>query len=177
MADAELAANLKKLTKAKQDQVHPGQLTYVHWINCVNDSRSIIKQYGLMPEIKKTDDLERMFPPMSHIYEYLETKNCVAKDMCIIVADIFYNKLTTTSKRTLKKHAFYKERSSLLIHLKLMHACALRTLKPANTKTPFLTAGIYIACKAKPQDFRNSLCYKKGDGPENERTLDRFNLF
>ena len=53
MADAELAADLKKLTSTKKDHVHPGQLTYVHWINCVNDSRSIIKQYGLMPEIKK----------------------------------------------------------------------------------------------------------------------------
>ena len=53
MADAELAADLKKLTSTKKDHVHPGQLTYVHWINCINDSRSLIKQYGLIPEIKK----------------------------------------------------------------------------------------------------------------------------
>ena len=54
MADAELAADLKKLTSTKKkDHVHSGQLTYVHWINCVNDSKNIIKQHGLMPEIKK----------------------------------------------------------------------------------------------------------------------------
>ena len=92
-----------------------------------------------------------MFPPMSHIYECSETKNDkVAKELCFAVADNFYSKLTTTSKRTLQKRAFYKERSSLLIHHKLMHGYALRTLKPANLKTPFLTAGIYIGCKAKP---------------------------
>lgn len=53
MADAELAADLKKLTSTKKDHVHPGQLLYVHWINSVNESRSLIKQYGLIPEIKK----------------------------------------------------------------------------------------------------------------------------
>ena len=179
MADAELAADLKKLTSTKKDHVHPGQLLYVHWINSVNESRSLIKQYGLIPEIKKRDDLKKMFPPMSHIYDCSETKNDkVAKEMCFAVTDYFYSKLTTTSKRTLQKHAFYKERSSLLIHHKLMHACALRTRKPANLKTPFLAAGIYIGCKVKPKEhIRNSLRYKKGDGPENEMTVDRFDLF
>ena len=179
MADAELAASLKKLTSTKKkDHVHPGQLTYVHWINSVNDSKNIIKQHGLIPEIKNDDDLKKMFPPMSHIYDYWETKTCeVAKERCIAVAEHFYSKLTTTSKRTLQRHAFYKERSSLLIHHKLMHGYALRTLKPANLKTPFLAAGIYIGCKAKPQDSRNSLRYKKGDGPENEILVDSFHLF
>ena len=178
MSDAELANDLRKLTKPKKDQAHPGQLTYVHWINCINDSRSIIRQYGLMPEIKNSDDLKDMFPPMSTIYDYLEATNGGdAKHECTAVAQHYYGNLTMPSRRTLTKHAFYKESSSLLIHLKLMHACALKTLKPANIKTPFLTAGIYIACKAKPQDFRNSLRYKKGDGPENEKTLDRFDLF
>ena len=76
MSDAELANNLRKLTKPKKDQAHSGQLTYVHWINCINDSRSIIRQYGLMPEIKNSDDLKDMFPPMSIIYDYyLEATN------------------------------------------------------------------------------------------------------
>ena len=53
MADAELAADLKKLTSTKKDHVQPRQLLYVHWINSINDSKSLIKQYGLIPEIKK----------------------------------------------------------------------------------------------------------------------------
>ena len=54
MADAELTADIKNQTSTKkEDHVHPGQLTYVHWINSVNDSKNIIKQHGLMPEIKK----------------------------------------------------------------------------------------------------------------------------
>ena len=175
MADAELAHDLKNLTKVKLDKVHPGQLVYVHWINCVNESRSMIKQYGLLPGIKSTEELKMMFPPMYHIYNYLERG--VEKDVCLNVAEHFYSKVTSTSKRTLPKQSFYKEKSSLLIHLKLMHAYALRTLKGANPKVAFLRAGIYIGCKAKPKFFRDSLRYRDGDGPENEKTLDKFNLF
>ena len=175
MADAELAHDLKNLTKVKQDKVHPGQLVYVHWINCVNESRSMIKQYGLLPGIKCTEDLKMMFPPMYHIYNYLERG--VGKDECINVAEHFYSKVTSTSKRTLPKQSFYKEKSSLLIHLKLMHAYALKTMKGANPKVAFLRAGIYIGCKTKPKFPRDSLRYMDGDGPENEKTLDKFNLF
>ena len=76
MADTELTNDLRKLTKAsKNDQAHPGQLVYVHWINCVNDSKSIIRQCGLMPGIKKSDDLKDMFPPMSVIYDYFEARD------------------------------------------------------------------------------------------------------
>ena len=179
MADAELANDLRKLTKAtKNDQAHPGQLVYVHWINCVNDSRSIIRQYGLMPDIKKSDDLKDMFPPMSIIYDYLgATNGGDAKQACNGVTQHFFKNLTIPSKRTLTKQAFYRRRSSLLIYHKLMHACALKTLKPNNKTTPFLAAGLYIGCKTRPKDYRNSLCYRKGDGPENERVVDKFNLF
>ncbi len=179
MADAELANDLKKLTSAKVDKVHPGQLIYVHWINCVNESRSIIKQYGLMPEIKNTDDLNMLFPPMSRIYDWIESG--VEKDMCLCVTDHFYSKVTTASKRSLAKQSFYKEKSSLVTHLKLMHAAALKRLKKefpkVFAKAPFLKAGTYVGCKATPNDQRDSLCYRDGEGPENIRILDSFNGF
>ena len=179
MADAELANDLKKLTSAKVDKVHPGQLIYVHWINCVNESRSIIKQYGLMPEIKNTDDLNMLFPPMSRIYDWIESG--VEKDMCLRVTDHFYSKVTTASKRSLAKQSFYKEKSSLVTHLKLMHAAALKRLKKefpkVFAKAPFLKAGTYVGCKATPNDQRDSLCYRDGEGPENIRILDSFNGF
>ena len=58
-----------------------------------------------------------------------------------------------------------------------MHAWALKTLKPNDKTTPFLTAGLYNGCKTRPKDFRNSLCYREGDGTEIERVVDKFNLF
>ena len=179
MADAELANDLKKLTTAKVDKAHPGQLLYVHWINCVNESRSIIKQYGLMPEIKDTEDLLQLLPPMACIYDWIESGK--DKDMCLSVADHFYSKATTASRRSLAKQSFYKEKSSLVTHLKLMHAAALKRLKGVFTKdfakVPFLRAGTYCGCKEARKDLRDSLCYRDGEGPENKRFLDRFNGF
>ena len=181
MADAELANNLRKLTKVgKKDQAHSGQLTYVHWINCVNDSRSIIRQYGLMPEIKKSDDLKNMFPPMSIIYDHFEARDkATTKQACIEVTQYFFDTpfVTIAVKRTLIKQAFYRKRSSLLIYHKLMHAWALKTLRPNSKNTAFLTAGLYNGCRTKPIDFRNSLWYKNGEGTDNERLVDKFNLF
>ena len=76
MADTELAKNLAKLTKAgKNDYAHPGQLTYVHWRNCINESRNIIRQYGLIPELRCKDELKKMFPPMSAIYDHFEARD------------------------------------------------------------------------------------------------------
>ena len=181
MADAELANNLKKLTKVgKKDQVHSGQLTYVHWINCVNDSRSIIRQYGLMPEVKKRDELKKMFPPMSVIYDHFEARDTgLTKQACNAVTQHFFRTpfVTNAVKRTLTRQAFYRKRSSLLIYHKLMHAWALRTLHPSNRNTAFLTAGVYNGCKTKPTDFRDSLWYRNGEGTDNERLVHKFNLF
>ena len=179
MADAELANDLKKLTSAKVDKAHPGQLIYVHWINCVNESRSIIKQYGLMPEIKDTEDLIKLFPPMTCIYDWIESG--MEKDMCLSVTDHFYSKVTTASRRSLAKQSFYKEKSSLVTHLKLMHAAALKRLKKefpkVFAKANFLKAGTYVGCKETRKDLRDSLCYRDGEGPENIRILDSFNGF
>ena len=56
-----MARNLAKLTKlSKGDCVHPGQLYYVHWRNTIDESRNIIRQYGIIPEIKSKDELKNI---------------------------------------------------------------------------------------------------------------------
>ena len=75
MADAELANNLKKLTKAnKKDYAHTGHLTYVLWTNCINESRYIIRKCGLILDIKDKDDLVSMFPPIAAIDDHFKAK-------------------------------------------------------------------------------------------------------
>ena len=80
MADAELANNSKKLTKAnKKDYAHTGHLTYVLWTNCINESRYIIRKCGLIPDLKRKDDLESMFPPIAAIDDHFKAKDTTAK--------------------------------------------------------------------------------------------------
>ena len=76
IADAELANNLKKLTKAgKKDHAHPGQLTYAHWVNCIFDSRIIIRRHGLILELSNDSNLKDMFPPLSAIVDHFKSKD------------------------------------------------------------------------------------------------------
>ena len=79
MADAELANNLKKLTKAnKKDYAHTGHLTYVLWTNCINESRYIIRKCGLIPDVKRKDDLVCMFLPIVAIDDHFKAKDTTA---------------------------------------------------------------------------------------------------
>ena len=92
MADAELANNLKKLTKAnKKDYAHTGHLTYVLWTNCINESRYIIRKYGLTQDLKHKVDLEKMFLPISAIDDHFKAKDTTAtKKVCNEVIQHFF---------------------------------------------------------------------------------------
>ena len=100
MPDAELAHNLKKLTKAnKKDYVHTGHLTYVLWTNCINKSRCIIRKCGLTLDLTRKGDLESMFLPIAAIDDHFKAKDT-----------------TTTMKmcNEIISHSFGERKNSLL---------------------------------------------------------------
>ena len=95
VADAELANNLKKLSKSnfkKKDHTHPGQLAYVHWINAVRDSMLIIRRHGLIPEQGNYKHLRHMFPPLSAIIDHFNSKDkTVKRQACNEVVQFFFS--------------------------------------------------------------------------------------
>ena len=101
MADTELANNLKKLTKAnKKDYAHTGHLTYIHWTNCINESRCIIRKCGLTLDLTRKGDLESMFLPIAAIDDHFKAKDT-----------------TTTRKRCneVRSYFFVRERIAFLV--------------------------------------------------------------
>ena len=76
IANAELANNLKRITKvSKKDLAHSGQLAYVCWINSVLDSAAIIGRHSLIPEPSNDDHLKELFPPVSVIVDHFKAKD------------------------------------------------------------------------------------------------------
>ena len=172
IADAELANNLKKLSKSnfkKKDHTHPGQLAYVHWINAVRDSMLIIRRHGLIPEPSNGNNLKDMFPPLSAIVDQFKANNkTVTKQSCNDVVQFFFRSgkqglLGAVSVRLFGKQSFYNDPTTILVYLKLFHAEALRTLHPHNKDTAFLTGGLYHGCKEARPNARDSLYVKSGD--------------
>ena len=92
ISDAELANNLKKLTKSsKKDHAHPGQLTYAHWVNSILDSRAIIRRHGLIPQLSNDSDLKDIFPPLSAIVDQFKAKDKTkTKQSCNNVIQCFF---------------------------------------------------------------------------------------
>ncbi len=92
MANVELASNLKKLTKtAKKEYAHPSQQMYTDWINCINDSKPIIRRHGLIPELNNKSALKEMFPPLSTIADHFQAKDKTkTKQACNDVAQHFF---------------------------------------------------------------------------------------
>ena len=102
IADADLANNLKKITKVgKKDLAHSGQLAYVYWINSVLDSAVIIGRHGLIPEPSNDDHLKELFPPVSVIVDHFKAKDKTqTKQQCNDVVQrifLFWEKWTSWS--------------------------------------------------------------------------------
>ena len=183
-ADAELANNLKKLTKSgKKDHAHPVQLTYAHWVNSILDSRAIIRRHGLIPELSNDSDLKEMFPPLSATVDQFKANyKTKTKQPCNDVIQCFFRSgkdglLGAVSVRLFTKQSFYNEPMTILIYLKLFHAEALRTLHPYNKDTAFLDGGLYHGCKEAQPNIRDSLYVKSGDNKNDCRLVDVFSQF
>ena len=185
MADAELANNLKKLTKqGKKDHANPNQLYYTHWINCIQDSKTIIRKHGLIPDLRSESELKKMFPPLSAIARHFKARDTtVTKQACNDVIQHFFSSrkeglLGSASVRTFQRKSFYHRPRSLLIFHKLMHAWALKTLHPKNKDTAFLQGGVYHGCKDKPKEnIRDSLYLKLAGSKTSIRQVDKFGDF
>ena len=185
IADAELANNLKKLTKCgkKKDHAHPGQLTYVHWINSIRDSQLMIRRHGLIPEPSNDSNLRDMFPPLSAIIDQFNASDkTVTKQACNNVVQFFFRSgkqrlLGAVSVRLLGKQSFYNDPTTILVYLKLFHAEVLRTLHPLHKDTAFLEGGLYHGCKVAQSHIRDSLYVKSGDMKNECRKVDAFSQF
>lgn len=91
IADTELANNLKNDEIQKKDHAHPGQLTYAHWVNCILDSRAIVRRHGLIPELSNASNLKEMFPPLSAIADHFKAKDKTkTKQACNDIIQCFY---------------------------------------------------------------------------------------
>ena len=167
IADAELANNMKKITKVgKKDLAHSGQLAYVYWINCVLDSAAIIGRHGLIPELSNDVHLKELFPPVSVIVDHFKAKDKTqTKQQCNdVVQHLFCSGkdglLGAVAHRLFKAEKFYNEPTTILIYHKLCHAEVLRILHPHNKNTPFLLGGLYRPCKESQRNIRDSLYVK-----------------
>ena len=82
----------EKLTKSgKKYHSYPSQLTYAHWVNCILDSRAIIRRHDLIPELSNDSNLKEMFPPLSAIVDHFKAKDKTkTKQPCNDVIQCFF---------------------------------------------------------------------------------------
>ncbi len=114
---------------------------YTHWINCINDSKTINSRHGLIPELINKSALKEMFPPLSAIADHFKAKDKTkTKQAYNDVAQHFVSSgraalLGTQSGRVFMKQSFYNKPTSILVYLKLFHAWALNKLHPKHKGT------------------------------------------
>ena len=160
VVDSELASNLRKVTKSKKDNAHPRQCEYAHWINCVNDSKDIIRRNGLIPTTKKLDTIKEILPGLGVMVEHFcaQNKADTKNDCTKIAKSMFGSKaafVSTVNGRVLESIKIYSNKRSVLGFLKLFHAYAIKMIK--RDDTPFLAGGAYHGCKTPGVHPRHSL--------------------
>ena len=184
IADAELANNLKKLTKfGKNDQAHAGQLSYLHWMNAIHDSVGIIRRHGLIPDISNDSNLKDIFPPLSTLVDHFKANDkTMTKQACIDVIHCYFRDgkdglLGAVAFRVFNKQSFYKEPTSFIVFIKLFHAEVLRTTHPLNKDAAFLDGGRYHGCKVVELHMRDSLYVNSDDKNNDYRKVEAFSQF
>ena len=184
IAYAELANNLKKLTKfGKNDQAHAGQLSYLHWMNAIHDSVAIIRRHGLVPDISNDSNLKDIFPPLSTLVDHFKANDkTMTKQACIDVIHCYFRGgknglFGAVAFRVFNKHSFYNEPTTFIVFLKLFHAEFLRTTHPSNKDAAFLNGGRYYGCKKTQVHMRDSLFVESDDKNNDCRKVEAFSQF
>ena len=180
VADSELAQNLRKATMSKLDYAHPGQCLYAHWINCIIDSKTIIRRNGLSPMIKRLDATKEILPGLGVIVEHFnaQDKADTKHDCAMIAKNMFGSKamfVSSVNGRVLETIKFYSNPRSMLVLLKLFHAYAIKKIKRCGT--PFLAGGAYHGCKTVGDYPRDSLWLKYDDNKKTPRKVKDFKDF
>ena len=181
IADAELANNLRKLTKSgKKDHAHHGQLAYAHWMNAIQDSVALIRRHGLIPDISDDSNLKDILPPLSTLVDHFRANDkTVTKQACTDVIQCYFRDgkngiLGAVAFRVFKNKSFYNEPTSFITFLKLFHAEFLRSTHPSNKDAAFLVGGRYHCCKVKQSHIRDSIFVVSDDNISDCRKVEAF---